>query len=275
MNKFTLLSGAMMTGAVIAAVSFYFRRSRTEAPQQMSIYSLGGIGLVIVAVALSLIVATIDRRQKLVEVGGRSFSVVAPSGFVIVGPELPELLKDSKAGAPENAHRIVTLIPEEAHKQLVAGFGLQLQRILFVDVKRSLELMRLTLADFSQERERARKILAYMMAAVANKEQLPEIYEKLEALGRPLSDGERESLNDFTYLPAHRDTERVYAWSSLYREKRSSDGVVFPAAAATTSMVLVNDVVIHLTVVGNDRELEWTHLISDQWAEAILAANAH
>ena len=103
--------------------------------------------------------------------------------------------------------------------------------------------------------------------------QLPELYRKLEeAIERPLSETERASLIDSNQLPVHRDTERILAWSSFQKEKRESgDHVIW---AVTQSMVLVRDVVIYISVIGNERELEYTRHISERCAEAILAANA-
>jgi hypothetical protein len=69
-------------------------------------------------------------------------------------------------------------------------------------------------------------------------------------------------------LPFHRDTERILAFSAV---QEASDGTV---VVTTSSAVLVGDVMITLRVSGSKNDLEWTRQVADQWAEAILAANA-
>jgi hypothetical protein len=105
-----------------------------------------------------------------------------------------------------------------------------------------------------------------------SKAQLPELYPQLEeALGRSLSKAERDSLNDFSPLPVHRNTEYIHALSYFQIEKRVGERDL--SWAVTQSMVLVKDLVLNLHVMGSERDLEWTRLISEKWTDAILAAN--
>jgi hypothetical protein len=266
-----VIVAAMAIGIAIAAIGWYHRRLRFSTLERVLVGA--GIGLAFGAAVVSVVKENIERQRRVADVGGRSIVLVAPPGFVMIGPERPELWKAFEVGAPENGRRIVALIPERAYKLLAAGqYISSIERVLAVDVTRRLEYRRLTPADFAQEKEKVRKFIGLLLAAP--QAQLPELYPKLEeSIERPLSETERASLIETNQLPVHRDTERLLAFSIFRKEKQESgDHVIW---AVTSNMVLVGNVVIYISVIGNERELEWTRLISEQWADAVLAANAH
>src|SRR5262245_12212044 len=268
MNSAMVIVASMISGTIIATIVWYHRGRHVSILQLALVF--GAIGLAGGAAVLAAVTESAELRRRIVYVNDRSVVLHALPGFVMIGPERPELWKSFEASIPEHRRLIVGLVPEFAYTRLVEGKAATLQRLLVIDVPRRLEHARLTPADFAQEKERVRKFLALMGAT--SKAQLPELYPQLEeALGRSLSKAERDSLNDFSPLPVHRETENIHALSYLQTEKRVGERDL--TWAVTTSMVLVKDLVLDLSVMGSERDLEWTRLISEKWTDAILAAN--
>jgi len=223
------------------------------------------------AAVLGAVTESAERQRRVVHIGDRSIVLHAPTGFVMIGSEWPELWTSLEASYPEHRRLIVALVPEYTYTLLREHKVAELQRVLTIDVPRRLEHTRLTLRDFAQEKERVGQFLAHLMGATS-KAQLPELIPKLEeALGRTLSSAERDGLNDFSPLPIHRDTENIHAFSHFQTEKRAGERDL--TWGVTHSMVLVKDLVLGLRVMGRQQDLEWTRLISDQLTDATLAAN--
>jgi hypothetical protein len=269
MNSATVIFASMIGGAVIAAIVWYHRRPHVSILERAPVF--GAIGLAVGAAVLAAVTESAERRRRVVHIGDRSIVLHAPPGYVMIGSEQPDLWKAFEASIPEHHRLIVWLVHEFGYRRVVEDKDASLQRILLITVPRRLEHVRLTPAAFAEEKEKVRKFLALLMGATS-KAQLPELYPKLEeALGRSLSKSERDTLNDFSPLPVQRDTENTYTFSYVQTEKRVGEREM--TLAATQSMVLVNDMVLDLHVIGGEGDLGWTRLISEQWTDAVFAAN--
>jgi hypothetical protein len=260
------------------AIGWYCRRSKAPMPWRavvVLLISAAGVSAAVVGPDAIRLAAkgftafrerqTIDpHRRGIVYVAGRSVVLPAPPGFVIVGSELPEVLKDMQADIPDNLQRVAMLVSDEAHARLVKGEDVILERSLAVDVSRKVQ-KRLGPEDFAQIKQVTREMVVELDTAKSPE----EVFAKMEKeAGRSISDRQRAAMTDGFRLPFHRDTERIFAFSAF---KEDNDGTM---VALTTSSVLVGDVMIVLRVAGSKEDLEWTRKIADWWADAILAANA-
>jgi hypothetical protein len=264
-----VIIASMLSGVAIAIVAWYHRRPHVSILEGALLCA--AIGLAVGAAVLAAVRESAERQRRVVHIGDRSIVLYAPPGFVMIGPEWPELWKSLEASYPGHRRLIVGLVPEYTYTRLREHKVAELQRLLTIDVPRRLEHARLALQDFAQEKERLGQFLAHLMGATS-KAQLPELIPKLEEiLGRSLSSAERDGLNDFSPLPVHRDTENIHAFSHFQTEKRAGERDL--TWAVTHSMVLVKDLVLDLRVMGSQQDLEWTRLISDQLTDATLAAN--
>jgi len=269
-------------GTIVAFIMLYWRRSRaSRLPKILVCVLIGVVGIAAAIVGPDAIRAgaerwrgaapqaeTVDPYRRIVQVGGRSVILPAPSGFVMIGPELPELLEAIEAGVIDNTRRVVTLVDDDTHARLLKGEQFEWQRMLYVDVTKQLESVHFSLAEFAEVKVVMQKLFDKLMA---NRGKMsPERFAELERdAGRPFSERERAAFVDPVRLPAHRETERVLAFSSFKAERT---GIV---SATTWSMVLVKDVLINLKVAGQKADLAWTRAVADQWTDAVLAANGH
>jgi len=269
MNSAMVIIACMLSGVAIAIVARYHRRPRVSILERALVCV--AIGLAVGAAVLAAVTESAERQRRVVHIGDRSIVLHAPTGFVMIGSEWPELWTSLEASYPEHRRLIIALVPEYTYTLLREHKVAELQRVLTIDVPRRLEHTRLTLRDFAQEKERVGQFLALLTGAIS-KAQLPELIPKLEeALGRTLGSAERDGLNDLSPLPIHRDTENIQAFSHFQTEKRAGERDL--TWAVTHSMVLVKDLVLGLSVMGRQQDLEWTRLISDQLTDATLAAN--
>src|SRR5262245_833386 len=118
---------AAAAATAVAFIALYWQRSRASLLPRILVCVL--IGLASMAVAIvgpdairagaerlrggARQAETIDPYRRVVRVGGRDMILPAPPGFVMIGPELPELLSAVEAGVIENTRRIVTLVDED------------------------------------------------------------------------------------------------------------------------------------------------------------------
>ena len=114
-----VIVAVMATGAFLAAIGWYHRRSRASTLQRVLIFA--GMGLALVAALVPVLKETIERQHRVVQVGGRSIVLAAPPGFVMIGPERSELWKAFEASAPENGRRLVSLVSKVTYESLIAG----------------------------------------------------------------------------------------------------------------------------------------------------------
>src|SRR5262245_25729778 len=269
-------------GTIVAFIMLYWQRSRaSRLPKVLVCVLIGVVGMALAIVGPDAIRAgaerwrgatpqadTVDPGRRIVQVGGRSVVLPAPSGFVMIGPELPELLEAIEAGVIDNTRRVVTLVDEDSHARLLKGEQFEWQRMLYVDVTKQVERVHFSLAEFAEVKAVMQKLFDKLMA---NRGKMsPERFEELERdAGRAFNARERAAFVDPVRLPAHRETDRVLAFSSF---KAESNGTT---SATTWSMVLVKDVLINLKVAGQKADLAWTRAVADQWTDAVLAANGH
>src|SRR5262245_39035392 len=209
-------------GTIVAFIMLYWRRSRaSRLPKILVCVLIGLVGMALAIVGPDAIRAgaerwrgaapqaeTVDPYRRIVHVGGRSVILPAPPGFVMIGPELPELLKTIEAGIIDNTRRVVTLVDEDTHARLLKGEPIEWQRLLYVDVTKQYESVHFSLAYFAEIRAVIRKQSDKLMAVRGK--MSPERFAEFEKdAGRPFSERERAALVEPLRLPPHRETERV------------------------------------------------------------------
>ena len=132
MNSAMVIIACMLSGVAIAIVAWYHRRPRVSILERALVCV--AIGLAVGAAVLGAFTESAERQRRVVHIGDRSIVLHAPTGFVMIGSEWPELWTSLEASYPEHRRLIVALVPEYTYTLLREHKVAELQRVLTIDV---------------------------------------------------------------------------------------------------------------------------------------------
>lgn len=229
----------------------------------------------ILGLALFLAILPPARAQgSTVQVGGTDIVLPAPVGFVVVGDELPEIVKIGEASLPPDNRLVAMAVTEADHRAMLARQEAAVARYILVQVPRRIEKGRHNSKFFAALKTvigtQNEKILAQV------KNRLPDVMNYVTGkLGDALDRKVRAEIPEMTPLPAHREGDRSFSYSMYIKLKMEIEGedATEDISAATLTGLHVRGKILFLYVYGTKSDLEWTRTASADWSDAILAAN--
>ncbi len=203
-----------------------------------------------------------DSSPDLIDLGGISAGVPAPAGFVRVTPAMKELSAFQDQFVWPGNELLAAFIPEEVAPAALAGEVPELKRHFLLQVQKEGKSHFVSESEFLQLRE-------YLRSNINGKdmsETQDKVNDLLAASGVELSDP--------VVSPAHIDSDRIFAFSTLQKmETKTAEGTSVRVQSVTSTSLYVNQRVLFLYVYGGKDDLEWTRDQSRDWANAILSAN--
>jgi hypothetical protein len=209
-----------------------------------------------------------------ITIGTTPLTIPVPAGFVPVTATMTNANRAFDSVVVPQNQRLASLVPEEFAAALERGELPEMPRTLSVQTARATLARTVTKADVVE----LKTVIVEQNAELVKRieKELPGLTEQINRKLADSSDAKVDlSVNGMVPLPAHEQTERTLAYSSLVKYAvRSPEGATNTfSAVVTATFVHARAKLFFLYVNGAANDLAWTRQVSHAWAEAILAAN--
>lgn len=208
------------------------------------------------------------------QIGDRTVTVPAPSGYVIVDDSMPGVKRLAEQMTDPMNDTLAFYIPESAVPVALAGGIPALDRYYMLKVNKQAINSVIGTRDFVKMREQVRKqnrqIIENVKAQLAShmdtmSKNLSAEYEVKLAL----------SISQIAPLDPHVEEEHAFAYSMFInfgtKTENAESSVIVPG---TATFVNASGKLLFLYAYGAKDDLEWTRSASSDWHEKILQVNA-
>lgn len=209
-----------------------------------------------------------------IQVGTTTIEVPAPPGYARVVPEMEELNTLAKKFTPPTNTSLALFISEDAVPGALAGDIPDLTRRFSIQVMNKLLTRNVGASDFLALKQSIKASNEKTYEAV--KQQLPGLLTKASAdLSEYYDTTFLMKVGGLVPLPVHHEDAHSIASSTIARYEYDYGGgnKEVDIVAGTNTILHVNGRVIFLYAYGRKDDLEWTRLVSKDWANAIVVAN--
>jgi hypothetical protein len=180
----------------------------------------------------------------------------------------------AKRFVPPSNEQFALFLPEEDVATAARGEIPQPKRWFYVQTTKSLIQPFVSAADFAQIKQAVKTQNDETMKKAES--QMPGLLQKVN---KGLSEDYKLDLNlsvdQMLPLPAHNETERSLAYSTLLKYKANDEGgkpFVFEGVV-TATFVYLQGKILFLYANGEKSDLDWSRSESQKWANTVIAAN--
>lgn len=224
--------------------------------------------------ALLLLMAGFARSAENISVGDVALAIPNPDEFSPVTPQMALLYELQSQFVPPTNQQFAAFIPARDVPGALKDEIPEMPRRFTVQTAKSLIGISVSTADFvnlkntikTQNEEVMKKIEA----------ELPDWFEQLnKGMAKKFDVDPAFAISKMVPMPVHKETDRMLAYSALasYEMKDELGNPAPFVAAITLTFVHVKGTVLFLYSYAEESGLEWSKQASQNWADAVIAAN--
>jgi hypothetical protein len=207
-------------------------------------------------------------------VGGTVLEVPTPKGFSLVTPHMDAVYRLSLQMANPVNNQLAYYLAESDIPVAMKGGIPTLARYCTLAVNKKLEFLVVSPNDFAELKSITKKQNKQILTSLEAK--MPAIMGKIsKGIGREFNVNVALKLSQAIPLDPHHETDNAFAYSMYINygvavEDQEKDFIV----SATNTFVNVAGKILFLYCYGPRDELEWTRIVSKDWAEGVMKSNA-
>lgn len=223
--------------------------------------------------ALLLLVPAVSGASDI-SFGGVSLVIPNPNGFRPVTQKMSLLYDLQKQFVAPGNEEFVAFIPERDVPAALEGDLPDSPRRFTVQTAKSLIGVSVSTSDFAKLKNIVKSQNNDLMEKVER--QLPGLSKKMnQGITKKYDFDLALSVSEMVLMPVHEETDRTLAYSALTKyDMKDENGKPAPfVAAVTATFVHVRGKVLFLYSHAEESGLEWSKGVSQQWANAVVAAN--
>jgi len=208
-----------------------------------------------------------------IRIGNTIIHIPPPEGLVRVGPENKQFLnlQDIAVGSPNRLCAIYITADDSA--KLGLGEPLQLSHVARIGTPRKNEDALVSAEYFRDLKTLLKDQQAQLFEQV--RKTIPSLVDEATQKIGAISDADvKGAISGVVPLPVHEETENSISFSGFATGTFEIDGKTSTTVEVTTmAIVYVKGKTIFLTVVGEQKELDWTRQVLRNWKSEVIAAN--
>ena len=209
-----------------------------------------------------------------IDVGGTSIIIPYPKGFVPVTAEFVTLKKVLDSLTPSTNKRFSSFIDEKQMGQVLGDEVPALVRTFNVQTSRRDINALITNTDFGRLKEFLKKDLSDLMKQV--EKEIPGIVDQLNKnIEKQFDIDMGLKIANMVPLPVHEESDRSVSYSVFAKQQFSGEKgeTEIYVSVSTITMVHVKGKLLSLYCYGDHSDLQWSRQNTNEWTEAIIAAN--
>lgn len=210
-----------------------------------------------------------------ISVGGVSVTIPNPIGFSPVTQQMTSLYELQKQFVAPVNKEFATFIPERDVSAALKDDFTRIPRRFTVQTAKSLIGVTVSASDFVQLMNIIKLQNDGLMKKV--EQQLPRLMETVnERITKKYNVDRTISVSRMMTMPVHKETDRTLAYSALRKyDMMNENGNPAPfVAGGKATFVHVKGKVLFLYTYAEESGLEWSKQASQEWADAVVAANS-
>ena len=223
--------------------------------------------------ALLLLVPAVSEATDI-SLGGVSLAIPNPNGFRPVTRQMSLLYDLQKQFVAPGNEEFVAFIPERDVPAALEGDLPDIHRRFTVQSAKNLIELSVSTSDFAKLKDIIKSQNNELMAKVER--QIPGLTKKMnEGITKQYEVELALSVSKMMLMPVHEETDRTLAYSTLIKyDMKDENGKPAPfVAAVTATFAHVKGKVLFLYSHAEESGLEWSKKASQQWVNAVVAAN--
>lgn len=209
-----------------------------------------------------------------INVGGTVLEIPNPPGFAELTPQMNTVYQLQRQLVAPNNEQFVAFIAESEIPRAIKNEVPDMERTFSVQTSKTLVGISVSSADFLK----IKKFIKTENEEVFKKveKEIPGLMDKAnKGITKQFGVDLALSMSQMIPFPAHQETDRSLAYSIFikYKANDESGKQISSVSVVTATFIHVKGKVLFLYASAEEGGLQWSRDISEQWSNAVIAAN--